>query len=118
LQKIIDSNDKTIKEIRNNLDSFDRSFLTVDNNIYHHSNTIRKEVYNTLSIMNKDIKNLELRVNEINQQMNGMQGNLNLLKPMITYVRAKEAASKSSNVHRNNMDRVVACKKEASDLLK
>jgi len=118
LQKIIDSNDKMIKEIRNNIDSFDRSFLTVDNNIYQHSSMIRKEVYNTLSIMNKDIKNLELKINEVNKQMNGIQGNINLLKPVLSYIRAKEAADKSAVTHAHNTKRVAELKKEATNTLK
>lgn len=118
MNKTLDVCLQHINTIHNELSTYNREFRMTDSKIYDCGSVLRKEVFKTFDFMNKDIQDLNLRVNELNQQMNGMQGNLNLLKPIITYIRAKEAASKSSNVHRNNMDRVVSCKKEANDLLK
>lgn len=63
------------------------------------------------------VVNLGRKINEFTQRCNAMQDTLNLLKPLTSFIRSKEATSKAANSHKLNAVRTKELKKAAADLI-
>lgn len=63
------------------------------------------------------VANLSRKINEVTQRCNAMQDTLNLIKPLTSFIRAKDATEKTGNSHKLNVARTKELKKAAADLI-